>query len=290
MKYCVLASGSKGNSLYIETHHGRFLIDVGLSAKKIADRLASRDIDPAGIAYQLINTDAAALANSVRAPLNTLDYPVLEFEMARLKKRSLANLHKRILSSIDVAELGTAFRYFDWSLESMLNALDKSSGKNLFYQKLKLANAKQRAYFNAAIKSRDRGDCEWADETMAKALAVEGKTGSSNLRLAQCYAMHDRYREALAAYAGELEIDPGNTRIHTLMARIHLDLERAPAAYDHLRQVAVAERGAAYHYLMAQTMTARNDEAGAERHYAEAVAMAGSLEAAADSVRQLTVQ
>ncbi|MEL6821009.1 MAG: MBL fold metallo-hydrolase [Calditrichota bacterium] len=49
MKYCVLASGSKGNSLYIETHHGRFLIDVGLSAKKIADRLASRDIDPAGI-------------------------------------------------------------------------------------------------------------------------------------------------------------------------------------------------------------------------------------------------
>jgi len=55
MKYCVLASGSKGNSLYIETHHGRFLIDVGLSAKKIADRLNSRDIDPDSIDAILVS-------------------------------------------------------------------------------------------------------------------------------------------------------------------------------------------------------------------------------------------
>ncbi|MGH1366676.1 MAG: MBL fold metallo-hydrolase [Calditrichia bacterium] len=55
MKYCVLASGSKGNSLYIETHQGRFLIDVGLSAKKIADRLNSRDIDPDSIDAILVS-------------------------------------------------------------------------------------------------------------------------------------------------------------------------------------------------------------------------------------------
>jgi phosphoribosyl 1,2-cyclic phosphodiesterase len=46
MRYCILASGSKGNSIFIESAYGRFLIDVGLSARKIEQRLLSRDIDP----------------------------------------------------------------------------------------------------------------------------------------------------------------------------------------------------------------------------------------------------
>ena len=46
MKVCILASGSKGNSLFLETAHSRFLVDVGLSARKIEQRLASIDIDP----------------------------------------------------------------------------------------------------------------------------------------------------------------------------------------------------------------------------------------------------
>lgn len=49
MKYCILASGSKGNSIFIESAYGRFLIDVGLSARQIEQRLLSREIDPASI-------------------------------------------------------------------------------------------------------------------------------------------------------------------------------------------------------------------------------------------------
>ena len=49
MKYCILASGSKGNSTYIETKYARILVDAGLSAKKIADRLKSIDVDPESI-------------------------------------------------------------------------------------------------------------------------------------------------------------------------------------------------------------------------------------------------
>jgi phosphoribosyl 1,2-cyclic phosphodiesterase len=49
MRYCILASGSKGNSIFIESAYGRFLIDVGLSARKIEQRLLSREIDPATI-------------------------------------------------------------------------------------------------------------------------------------------------------------------------------------------------------------------------------------------------
>lgn len=40
MKLCVLASGSSGNSIFVGTEKTRILIDAGVSAKKIADRLA----------------------------------------------------------------------------------------------------------------------------------------------------------------------------------------------------------------------------------------------------------
>lgn len=49
MKFCVLASGSRGNCIFVESHHGRFLIDVGLSARKIAERLIEKEIDPFSI-------------------------------------------------------------------------------------------------------------------------------------------------------------------------------------------------------------------------------------------------
>ncbi len=49
MKICSLSSGSKGNSLYIESEYGRLLIDVGLSARQICKRLESIEVDPASI-------------------------------------------------------------------------------------------------------------------------------------------------------------------------------------------------------------------------------------------------
>ncbi len=44
MKICTLASGSSGNSLYVETDHARILIDAGISNKKITERLKSINV------------------------------------------------------------------------------------------------------------------------------------------------------------------------------------------------------------------------------------------------------
>jgi len=49
MRYCILASGSRGNSTYVETQYARILVDVGLSAKKIADRLRLMNVEPESI-------------------------------------------------------------------------------------------------------------------------------------------------------------------------------------------------------------------------------------------------
>ncbi|WP_044641397.1 MBL fold metallo-hydrolase [Risungbinella massiliensis] len=49
MRVSVLASGSSGNAIYIESEESRMLVDVGLSAKQIELRLKAIDVDPESI-------------------------------------------------------------------------------------------------------------------------------------------------------------------------------------------------------------------------------------------------
>jgi phosphoribosyl 1,2-cyclic phosphodiesterase len=46
MRFFIIASGSKGNSIFIETDYTRLLIDAGISANKIAEKLESYEIEP----------------------------------------------------------------------------------------------------------------------------------------------------------------------------------------------------------------------------------------------------
>lgn len=46
MKFSILASGSSGNSLFLESSKMRILVDAGLSGKQIEARLAQIEVDP----------------------------------------------------------------------------------------------------------------------------------------------------------------------------------------------------------------------------------------------------
>lgn len=55
--YSILASGSQGNSTYIETAHHRILIDAGLSGKRIEERMAKigrslKDVDAIFVTHE----------------------------------------------------------------------------------------------------------------------------------------------------------------------------------------------------------------------------------------------
>lgn len=54
MKVCVLSSGSKGNTTYIETKEAKILIDCGNSSKYITEKLASLNIEPTDLDAILI--------------------------------------------------------------------------------------------------------------------------------------------------------------------------------------------------------------------------------------------
>ena len=57
MRFCILASGSKGNSIFVETDAVRVLIDVGLSARQIENRLRQIDIPPESINAVVLTHD-----------------------------------------------------------------------------------------------------------------------------------------------------------------------------------------------------------------------------------------
>ena len=46
MKIKIIASGSKGNSTFIESNNTRILIDAGINFSRIKDTLESIDVDP----------------------------------------------------------------------------------------------------------------------------------------------------------------------------------------------------------------------------------------------------
>jgi phosphoribosyl 1,2-cyclic phosphodiesterase len=57
MRVCQLASGSKGNAIYIESNDARILIDAGLSARELTRRLegigvAAADLDALVISHE----------------------------------------------------------------------------------------------------------------------------------------------------------------------------------------------------------------------------------------------
>lgn len=54
MKFSILASGSTGNALYIETDQIRLLVDAGLSGKQIEKHLRSIGVDPQSLSAILV--------------------------------------------------------------------------------------------------------------------------------------------------------------------------------------------------------------------------------------------
>ena len=54
MKVCVLSSGSKGNSTYVETKNHKILIDIGTSSVYVERSLKEIDVDPSDIDIVLV--------------------------------------------------------------------------------------------------------------------------------------------------------------------------------------------------------------------------------------------
>ena len=84
MRICLLASGSKGNSLLVESGQTRLLIDAGLSARELRKRLESVGVDAASLNALLITHEHTDHVRGLGPLVRQLNLPVyLQTDLAR---------------------------------------------------------------------------------------------------------------------------------------------------------------------------------------------------------------
>ncbi len=77
LRYCSLFSGSSGNCTYVATADGGILVDAGVSAKRISEALAQRDIPPSSIKAVLVTHEHSDHVAGLRVLCKKYGWPVL---------------------------------------------------------------------------------------------------------------------------------------------------------------------------------------------------------------------
>lgn len=112
MKICSLASGSKGNCLYLETGDTRVLIDVGLSLRETLLRMEATGLDAAGVHAVLVSHEHIDHIRSAGAFARRFKVPVIASHLVR--KRAEKYLHK---TRVIEFEAGCALDFRDVAID-----------------------------------------------------------------------------------------------------------------------------------------------------------------------------
>ena len=106
MRLCLLASGSKGNCLYLETDSCRLLIDAGLSGREAIARLSSIGVDADTLDGILITHEHSDHIRGVGALARRLKIPVLVGSRTH-------DAARHVFGKIDLREFdpGTSFTF-----------------------------------------------------------------------------------------------------------------------------------------------------------------------------------
>lgn len=104
MKICSLASGSKGNCLFIETGGVRLLIDAGLSLKETTTRLIASSIEPESIHAVLVTHEHIDHIRSAGSFARRYSVPVL----VSYATRQAAQKH---LEKVELLEFETGYAF-----------------------------------------------------------------------------------------------------------------------------------------------------------------------------------
>src|SRR5574344_210319 len=113
MKVCVLASGSKGNSTYIELDNHKILIDVGITYKDLSNRLDEIDVDVKDIDTVLI-THAH---NDHTKGLNTFYHKVKP--IIYMTNKTYKEINDKIKSGIEYQALESSFNSDDIHIDTI---------------------------------------------------------------------------------------------------------------------------------------------------------------------------
>ena len=225
---------------------------------------AKNGLRPEWLPYGLLSTRVFTLADDSQAPVNTLDYPALEFEIARLGRRGIDAFKRRLWNSMDLDDVATALKPIKFNpLQLALHAnllLGDSTitdrwmwlvsrevdGFAARYTQTKLEYyAAHAAAAQTGAAYRKYGGELLAENRYAeaikqfqKALSIDPKTDNAYFNIGAAYEKNGQLEAALENYTNELKVDPNDDDVAYRQGRVLYKLKRYDQALSHLEAAA----------------------------------------------------
>jgi tetratricopeptide (TPR) repeat protein len=221
---------------------GYFLVACGLEQVTLAPRnpvegqpeitrflMNQRRLRPELLPYGVISTRGLDLRGSNDVPLNTLDYPVLEFSIARLSRfKGVEKFRRRLIEGLDIADL-----------RSHISAVAPWKPENLLLHYRFLVRGRPFAEIWDQAVREELGDA--FDATYEQALrahmeiyAQEAGTAAAHLIVGRVHLADGRFEEALAVFQKALEENPKPKGVHGSVGRAFIGLGQYEEAIPHL--------------------------------------------------------
>jgi len=199
--------------------------DAIISNRELADYFAQRKSLPIEfMPYFILTTDALSLQAENIAPLNTLDFPVLEHLMARIPPNRLGSFRELFRRKQDLHRLEERLdRYFDWDPGEFMyfaeTRLGTSSGMGKVLKEVTSASYDEMdaryiqavqthaiklntssSYGRAFRKLISRDNCEAASAFIAKIAGSVSRIPNPLQDIGECFYFENQYNEALAVF------------------------------------------------------------------------------------------
>ncbi|MBF0308461.1 MAG: tetratricopeptide repeat protein [Magnetococcales bacterium] len=242
---------------------------VRANAVLSAHLLEEEEILPEWVPYGLLHTDPVDYVRGGDAPLNTLDHPVLEFSMARLREKRLAHFKQWLLETLDPESLKAALgEALPWKATQQSLYLAKRDSSGAFVARFEeLTRQRQpdfdadkqreqrhlrtevarrsdtaKAFTRAAERLFEDGDPAGAMPMLQAALQRPGnQTGRLLYRMARCHEALSQWDDAIDWYLRAIENDGSRTVARLRLGELLIRQGRAQEATPQLLQALVAE-------------------------------------------------
>lgn len=249
------------------------------------------------LAYGLLRSDISNLIEDRTTPLNTLDYPALEFEMARLRKRGYKKFLNRLQESMSVEEIQACFTGYmpfqpaallkhtevmleDSRFTSRWNELLRSDPafadeyrdtEALYYDEYASLGSAADAYHQLGNCLKDNDKYDAAIIAYKKALNANPMHNDTNFNIGACYEYLNDYKNAVAYYRKELIVDARNPDVPYRVGRVFVKMGEFSKGIQQLQIAAQVSNRAAIFYYLGRAYEGLQQYEEAERYYREAL-------------------
>ncbi|OVE73700.1 hypothetical protein BVX93_00970 [bacterium B13(2017)] len=241
--------------------------------------LKNHGINTDWLIYHLLHENVLSYVDDKNIPINTIDYPILEYEMARDKKQniskfihwlikefSIENLQNALPEDFDLDELAMLremenILYFNLIPKSIKKYFEKNNNKfSILYKQFSKNFAENyyyhlkdpKDYYNYGEKYFRLGKIESALKGYKECYKLSSKYYNINLSIAKCYEILRKYDLAIKYFHEEIKNNSKAYKAYFGIAKVYCKKNQYNKALNNIEKALLIYEDEQYLYLQGQ--------------------------------------